>query len=108
VRELESVIERALLLGEDEEVQPRDLPAAVRAGRTGRKGAPGLELPDSGIDLDEVERALIRQALAKVSGNVTRAARLLGLTRRTLQYRLEKMNEPETAEQPSMLGGERT
>jgi DNA-binding NtrC family response regulator len=108
VRELESVIERALLLGEDEEVQPRDLPAAVRAGRTGRKGAPGLELPDSGIDLDEVERALIRQALAKESGNVTRAARLLGLTRRTLQYRLEKMNEPETAEQPSMLGGERT
>jgi two-component system NtrC family response regulator len=38
-----------------------------------------------------VERSLILKALEKAGGNVTRAARLLGLSRRTLQYRLEKM-----------------
>jgi transcriptional regulator with GAF, ATPase, and Fis domain len=45
-----------------------------------------------------VERSLVLKALEKTEGNVTRAARLLGLTRRTLQYRLEKIQgESETA-----------
>ena len=50
-----------------------------------------LEIPDSGIDLEAVERSLILKALDKAAGNVTRAARLLGLSRRTLQYRIEKI-----------------
>jgi two-component system NtrC family response regulator len=51
-----------------------------------------LDIPESGIDLEELERSLIVKALEKSGGNVTRAARLLGLSRRTLQYRMEKMN----------------
>jgi regulatory Fis family protein len=43
------------------------------------------------LDLDELEAALIRKALSKAGGNVTRAARLLGLSRRTLQYRLGRL-----------------
>ena len=43
-----------------------------------------------GVPLEEVERQLIRQALARAEGNVTRAAKLLGLSRDTLRYRLEK------------------
>src|SRR5258706_3994399 len=98
VRELESVIERALLLAERDEIQPADLPAAVRAGLSSRRGPLLLDIPDAGIDLEEVERSLVLKALEKTEGNVSRAARLLGLTRRTLQYRLEKIQgESETA-----------
>jgi two-component system response regulator PilR (NtrC family) len=98
VRELESVIERALLLGEGDLIVPADLPATLRSGAGGPKRATDIEIPDAGIDLESVERSLILKALEKAGGNVTRAARLLGLSRRTLQYRLEKMEgAPERA-----------
>jgi DNA-binding NtrC family response regulator len=98
VRELESVVERALLLAEGDLIDPADLPAAVRARVTVPRGATDLEIPDSGIDLEALERSLILKALEKAGGNVSRAARLLGLTRRTLQYRIEKMQAaPERA-----------
>ena len=91
VRQLESVIERTLLLSEGEVITPEDLPAGVRTGMARARGPMELEIPDSGIDLDELERGLILKALEKAAGNVSRAARLLGLSRRTLQYRMEKM-----------------
>ena len=98
VRELESVVERALLLGEGDLIVPADLPASLRSGAGGPKRATDFEIPDAGIDLEAVERSLILKALDKAGGNVTRAARLLGLSRRTLQYRLEKMEDaPERA-----------
>ncbi len=104
VRELQSVLERAVLLSDGDLLGPADLPASVRAGiapvrRGGADAFEALEIPDEGIDLDAVERNLIRKAVAKAGGNVTRAARLLGLTRRTLQYRLEKLQaEPAPAD----------
>jgi DNA-binding NtrC family response regulator len=91
VRELESAVERALLLGDHDRILPGDLPAAVRAGLSVRRGLLDVDIPDSGIDLEAVERALIVKAMRKSAGNVSRAARLLGLSRRTLQYRLEKI-----------------
>jgi DNA-binding NtrC family response regulator len=91
VRELESVIERALLLGEQDEIVPEDLPAAVRTRVSGPKGAMDLEIPEGGIDLEALERSLLLKALEKAGGNVSRAARLLGLSRRTLQYRMGKI-----------------
>jgi DNA-binding NtrC family response regulator len=91
VRQLESVIERTLLLSEGDVIVPEDLPAAVRAGIGTLRGPMDLEIPDSGLDLDELERSLILKALGKTAGNVSRAARLLGLSRRTLQYRIEKI-----------------
>ncbi len=48
------------------------------------------DFPDDGLDLEQVERRLVEQALAKADWNVTRAARLLNLTRDTLRYRIEK------------------
>jgi len=92
VRELESVVERALLLADGDVIVPEDLPAAVRSGAAGRSPL-SPDIPDSGIDLDGLERGLILRALEKASGNVSRAARLLGLSRRTLQYRLEKIQQ---------------
>jgi DNA-binding NtrC family response regulator len=96
VRELESAVERALLLSEGDEIVPADLPAPVRAGFSAPRGPLALDIPDSGIDLEALERSLVQRALEKTDGNVSRAARLLGLSRRTLQYRLEKIQE-ETA-----------
>jgi DNA-binding NtrC family response regulator len=104
VRELESVIERALLLSEGERIVPEDLPAAVRSRSAAPRGPFSLEIPDTGIDLEELERTLIAKALDKVAGNVSRAARLLGLSRRTLQYRLEKIQQEGGSPAPTKVG----
>jgi DNA-binding NtrC family response regulator len=97
VRELESVIERALVLGDADAIAPEDLPSVIGAA-TPAPGGLRLEIPEEGIDLEAVERTLIEKALARTGGNVSRAARLLGLSRRTLQYRLEKISsEPDGA-----------
>jgi DNA-binding NtrC family response regulator len=106
VRELEAAIERALLLGERDDIQLEDLPAAVRAGLSAPRGPMGLEIPESGIDLEALERSLLLQAVEKAEGNVSRAARLLGLTRRTLQYRLEKIQGAPTGVVPARKGAQ--
>jgi transcriptional regulator with PAS, ATPase and Fis domain len=97
VRELESVIERALLLGEGDVIVPADLPAPVRARLGSTGSAPSIEIPDDGIDLDALEESLLLKALEKAGGNVSRAARLLGLSRRTMQYRMAKLQEAPAA-----------
>ena len=74
VRELESVIERALLLAESDEVQPGDLPAAVRAGISSRRGPLALDIPDAGIDLEEVERSLVLKAATEALAQIGRAS----------------------------------
>jgi two-component system response regulator PilR (NtrC family) len=91
VRELESAVERMLLLADGDLVRLDDLPPAVRMRSRALVGELPIEIPDEGLDLDGLERSLILRALEKSEGNVTRAARLLGLSRRTLQYRLEKI-----------------
>ncbi len=87
VRQLESAIERAVLLAEGPSIAVEDLPQEVHEGSD--DGVLAVELPDTGISFEVLERSLLQQALRK-SGNVSRAARLLGMTRRTFQYRLEK------------------
>ncbi len=53
---------------------------------------------ESGISIDDLERELIKKALGQTGGNVSKAARLIGLTRRTLQYRMEKWGISKAAE----------
>lgn len=91
VRELRNVLERALILEDTDEIRPEHLPGELRRGRppTGDQEW-AFELPEQGVALEEVERQLIRQALTRAEGNVTRAAKLLDLSRDTLRYRLEK------------------
>ena len=89
VRQLESAIERAILLAESDQITVEDLPSEVRQDiGTSPDGA--FKLPSEGINFEEVERNLITQAMEKTDYNITKAAKLLGLTFRTLQYRLEK------------------
>ena len=89
VRQLESAIERAILLCEGSEIDVEDLPVEIR-----QEGSPStafnFKLPPEGISFEEVERSLITQAMDQTNWNITRAAKLLGLSFRTLQYRLEK------------------
>src|SRR2546421_499097 len=89
VRQLESAIERAILLCEGDLITVDDLPLEVRQeARPQAEGA--FKLPPEGISFEDVERGLIVQAMEQTDYNITKAAKLLGLTFRTLQYRLEK------------------
>lgn len=86
VRELSNLIERAMIFNTEKLVRKEDLIfQSVPADRTS-----AWSVPDGGIVLEEVEKELLLSALSKTSGNKARAAQLLGLTRDTLRYRLEK------------------
>ncbi len=88
-RELRNVLERSLLLEDSDTLKPEHLPAQLHGASAAPK-ARSVVLPPAGLDLEELERELICQALDRADGNKTGAARLLGLTRDTLRYRLEK------------------
>jgi DNA-binding NtrC family response regulator len=89
VRELENIIERALVLRkEDNAISPEDIPDYVRIKQC--ISPMSLEIPDDGIKLDEVEKELIMNALNKAEQNQTKAAELLGISRQTLIYRMQK------------------
>ena len=81
VRELEHAIERAVLFATGERVSASDIGLTRREG-----GAAALE----GLTLDEVERELIRRTLKRHDGNVSDAAKALGLSRSALYRRLER------------------
>ena len=92
VRELENMLERALALSEGGEITPEDLQITPEAEALGadipEAGETGTGLQDY---LDAVERKAIVSALAKTGNNKTAAARLLGVTFRSLRYRLERL-----------------
>ncbi len=91
VRELRNVLERVLILEDTQEIRPEHLPTEIRAPRGASNGPPALvQLPPEGVALAEVELDLIQQALSRSKRNVTQAAKLLGLSRDTLRYRMEK------------------
>jgi len=90
VRELKNVIERALILEEGTEIVPDHLPDEIKPGGRALDLEPGFRLPAGGIELESLEKDLIRQALEQANGNKTQAAALLGLTRDTLRYRIDK------------------
>ena len=90
VRELRNVIERAVLLGPTATLERDDLIVGRRtpAGPTPEKRL--LTLPQAGLDLVELDRDLVVQALERADGNQTKAAELLGITRDQFHYRLKK------------------
>jgi DNA-binding NtrC family response regulator len=92
VRELQNYIERAVILLKGEELIPALFPPAMTGvGQAGENaGAVDIDLPSGGLSLEELERSLIVQALERSGNNKTEAAKLLGLSRATLRYRLEK------------------
>jgi DNA-binding NtrC family response regulator len=94
VRELKNLVERIVVLENTAEIGPEHIPAwisghamsEVSAVKTGN----GFEIPDSGIDLEELEKNLIRQALQKSDSNKTLAARLLNMSYDSFRYQVKK------------------
>ena len=109
VRELENIIERAIALASGPQIGLGDLPQDV-SGATALPTPALLDLPEQGCDIDavlgEVERRLIQQALERAGGVRTNAAKTLGITLRSLRYRMQKLamqnddDEPVSSDTP--------
>ncbi len=97
VRQLESVIERSVLMAEGTIIQPDDLPTEIRTIDEHCGGIVPFELPPDGINFEEMEKALILKAMERSDWVIGKAANMLGLTYKTLQYRLDKhrIEKPE-------------
>ena len=97
VRELRNVVERAVLLAEGSTLTPDLLPPEIRQGSSpGSDPLGSLELGPDGIDLDDLERRLLEEALRRAQGNRTEAGRLLGLSRHQIRNRLKKYGIDES------------
>ncbi|MFM8333778.1 MAG: sigma-54 interaction domain-containing protein [Candidatus Methylumidiphilus sp.] len=89
VRELRNVCERLSILLAGRVIEENNLPQEILFPASAQpKGL--FTLPENGVELEKVELDLIKQALARTHGNRTRAARLLGISRDTLLYRMQK------------------
>ena len=94
VRELENTIERMVILADGETLTMSDVPSGLKDRLTASSGNFPFSLPVEPIDLELVERDIIRQALSRFAGNQSQTARFLGITRSALIYRMQK-HDPE-------------
>ena len=85
IRELRNAIERAMLMTDRDRLEPEDFSTL-----TGSVSAAQFKLPPEGVDIEDVERQLLTQALERSKGNQTQAAQLLGINRDQVRYRIEK------------------
>jgi DNA-binding NtrC family response regulator len=93
VRELRNVVERAMILENKDLLGLEDLPPELGGPAPAAPSAAtesAVPLPAEGVVLEEVERDLVAQALERTGGNQTRAARLLGISRDALRYKIKK------------------
>jgi DNA-binding NtrC family response regulator len=89
VRELENVIERAVVLSDAREIEVRHLPASLVPERE-RQGVP----PIPGSTIAELERYAILKTLEECGGSTSKAAMVLGISTRKIQYKLHEYGEP--------------
>lgn len=103
VRELRNVIERALILEENDQITTEYLPGGLlmsprQTPLTTTADLPAqFVLPSEGISLDDAELSFVRQAIERSGGNQTRAAELLGISRDQLRYRLKKLEDAQVS-----------
>jgi transcriptional regulator with PAS, ATPase and Fis domain len=92
VRELRNIIERAIILENDEVLMLEHLPRELisRAGEAGGGSPLNFRIPPEGIDIEDVERELIRQSLEMAESNQSKAAKLLNLGIDAFRYRMKK------------------
>ncbi len=89
IRELENAVEHATVMGESQQISPCDLPLALQTFYSKQELALSTPIHEQ-MTLADIEKRWIINALRKTNKNHTRAAKLLGITRRTLGYRLQK------------------
>ena len=92
VRELKNIIERVFILEESDTILPEHLPKEIVASAASNNeiAHSSFAIPHDGISLEHVEKDFIHQALQISGGNQTKAAKLLGLSRDALRYRMQK------------------
>ncbi|OHB77080.1 MAG: Fis family transcriptional regulator [Planctomycetes bacterium RBG_16_59_8] len=95
VRELRNTIERSMLLSSSDRITEDDIILGRQVINTPSQ-RPIFQLPPNGVVIEELERNLVEQALHRTSGNQTKAAELLGITRDQLRYRMEKFKLMKT------------
>ena len=95
VRELQNIVERACALAKGSVLGPSDIHLDVRPAKAGN--AAGGFLPD-GMTLEQWEDEMVQEALRRANGNKSQAARLLGLSRNALRYRLSKIGITDEAD----------
>lgn len=104
VRELENTIERSLVLAASEVLEPADI--RIEAPRNAQPvTASQMPLLPEGETLEHWEQLMIREALHRANGNKSQAARLLGLTRNALRYRLSQMGLDSGVAEEAEAGG---
>ncbi len=92
-REVRNVVERIVVLQEGTTVLPEHMPKEILRQQAPRPASTGrYVLPDGGLSLDELEKDLIAQALAKAEGNKTLAAKLLNISYDSLRYQIKKFD----------------
>ncbi|RPI36035.1 MAG: sigma-54-dependent Fis family transcriptional regulator [Nitrospiraceae bacterium] len=90
IRQLESVIERAVLMSDTSAITLKDIKSELR---TAQPVSPaGFDLPDEGINFEELEKEFLKKAMTKANGVVAKAAKLLGMSYKTFWYRWEKLS----------------
>ncbi|MHC4957362.1 MAG: sigma-54-dependent transcriptional regulator [Planctomycetota bacterium] len=90
VRELRNAVERAMILSQGPTLTQQDFAFSLEVSSDAATNSKSFDLPAAGIVMEDLERDLVRQALERTGGNQNRAARLLGMTRDQIRYRLEK------------------
>jgi DNA-binding NtrC family response regulator len=90
IRRLESIIERAILMCESSHIGLKDIKGELRFFHG--KDILDFDLPDEGINVEELERDLLKKAMQKANGVAAKAAKLLGMSYKTFWYRWEKLN----------------
>jgi len=99
VRELENIIERAVALSAGTVIDAPDIRLDIAvSGPTPNAAGGSIPFPPDGTTLEQFEDEIIREALRRAGGNKSQAARLLGLSRNALRYRLSKLGVPDEEE----------
>ncbi|KJU87218.1 sigma-54-dependent transcriptional response regulator [Candidatus Magnetobacterium bavaricum] len=95
IRQLGSVIERAVLMADADVINPDDIKDELSLPATG--SAFKIEIPQEGINFEELEKTLLKKAMARSNNVAAKAARLLGMSYKTFWYRFEKfgLNHPD-------------
>ena len=111
VRELRTAIEHGVVMATGPKITVRDLPMALRQAASavlphGISAAKAFGEKSSPLDIRETEKKLIMQALAATNGNVTAAAKKLGISRRTLHRKINEMNATKSQADAAITSGQ--
>jgi DNA-binding NtrC family response regulator len=109
VRELRNTVEKMVVLSHSNRLSARDIPPNIREAVKGAGGLPGRDMPAHAISpesMADAEKKMILQALKKSGDNITKAAQMLGISRRTIHRKLKQYQVQEPVRRDAEAGGQ--